>query len=178
MRNSELIRTPGNVFVSVEAPQTAAHAAISADWKSIAHEMTEEAAAPKQSAPVSTPEPPKMPSGLHQNDRFLTGIKATLKISGKWLPAPVVFSQYYDKYNLVELRDIEIGLDILAKADEIQSNVVEGKNQYVLPTSDFETLLDRCQMSKYHLAEITMIDEAVMCDYCKGTKISTDRRTQ
>ena len=118
------------------------------------------------SAPVSTP-------GHHQNHRLLTGIKATLKISGKWLTAPVVFSQYYNKYNLVELRDIEIGLDILAKTDEIQSKVVDGeKQQYHLPTSDFERLLDRCQMSRYHLAEVTGIDEAVMCGYCKGAKIS------
>ena len=118
------------------------------------------------SAPVSTP-------GHHQNHRLLTGIKATLKISGKWLTAPVVFSQYYDKYNLVELRDIEMGLDILAKADEIQSNVIEGKNLYVLPTTDFERLLNRCQVSKYHLAEVTGIDEAVICGYCKGAEINT-----
>ena len=118
------------------------------------------------SAPVSTP-------GHHQNSRLLTGIKATLKISGKWLTAPSVFSQYYDKYNLVDLRDIEIGLDGLAKADEIQSKVVEGGKQYFLPTTDFERLLNRCQVSKYHLAEITMIDESVMCSYCKGAKIST-----
>ena len=117
-------------------------------------------------APVSTPE-------KHQNPRLLNGIKATLKISGKWLPAPVVFSQYYDKYNLVDLRDIEMGLDILAKTDEIQSKVVEGGKQYFLPTTDFERLLNRCQVSKYHLAEITGIDEAVICGYCKGTKIDT-----
>ena len=116
-------------------------------------------------APVSTPE-------KHQDDRFLTGIKATLKISGKWLPAPVVFSQYYDKYNLVELRDIETGLDGLAKADEIQSKVVDGEKQYFLPITDFERLLNRCQMGKYHLAEVTGIDEAVICGYCKGVKIS------
>ena len=108
----------------------------------------------------------------HQDDRFLTGIKATLKISGKWETAPSVFSQYYDKYNIVELRDIETGLDGLAKADEIQSKVVDGEKQYHLPTSDFERLLDRCQVSKYHLAESTGIDEGVMCNYCKGTKIS------
>ena len=103
-----------------------------------------------------------LPSDLHQDARFLTGIKATLKISGKWLTAPVVFSQYYDKYNLVELRDIETGLDGLAKADEIQAKVVDGEKQYHLPTSDFERLLNRCQVSKYHLAEITGIDEG--CD--------------
>ena len=99
-------------------------------------------------APVSTVESPKMPSGLHQNSRLLNGINATLKISGKWLTAPAVFSQYYDKYNLVDLRDIEIGLDILAKADEIESKVVEGGNQYFLPISDFERLLNRCQAGK------------------------------
>ena len=83
-----------------------------------------------KSAAVSTEEPTKMLPEQHQDDRFLTGIKATLKISGKWLTAPVVFSQYYDKYNLVELRDIEIGLDELAKAGEIQAKVVEGGKQY------------------------------------------------
>ena len=123
-------------------------------------------------APVSTVEAPKLPSDLHQNVRFFSGIKATLKISGKWLAAPSVFSQYYDKYNLVELRDIEIGLDILAKENEIESKVTDGGKQYFLPTSDFETLLDRCQVSRYHLAEITGIDEDVMFGYCKGVKIS------
>ena len=125
---------------------------------------------------VITPEPmsvtPKMPSEQHQNDRFLTGIKATLKVSGKWLTAPEVFTRFYDKYNLVNVHDIEIGLDILAKANEIESNVVAGENQFHLPTSDFERLLDHCQVSKYHLAEVTGIDEAVMCGYCKGTKIN------
>ena len=126
---------------------------------------------------VITPEPmsvtPKMPSEQHQNDRFLTGIKATLKVSGKWLTAPEVFTRFYDKYNLINVHDIEIGLDILAKSNEIESNVVEGENQFHLPTSDFERLLNLCQVSKYHLAEITGIDEAVMCGYCKGTKINT-----
>ena len=126
---------------------------------------------------VITPEPmsvtPKMPSEHHQNDRFLTGIKATLKVSGKWLTAPEVFTRFYDKYNLVNVHDIEIGLDILAKSNEIQSDVVEGEKQFSLPTSDFERLLDRCQVSRYHLAEITGIDEAVMCSYCKGAEIST-----
>ena len=126
-----------------------------------------------QPAPVPTPEAPKMPSGLHQNDRFLTGIKATLKISGKWETAPSVFHHFYDKYNLVELRDIKIGLDILAKANEIQSKVVEGEKQYFLPTSDFERLLDRYQVSRFHLAEVTGIDEDVMIGYCKGAEIST-----
>ena len=129
---------------------------------------------------VITPEPetepmsamPKMPSDLHQNARFLTGIKATLKISGKWLPAPEVFTRFYDKYKVVELRDIEIGLEILAKTNEIESKVVDSEKQYFLPTTDFETLLNRCQMSRYHLAEVTGIDEAVMCGYCKGAKIS------
>ena len=109
---------------------------------------------------------------MAQNHRFLTGIKATLKVSGKWETAPSVFHHFYDKYNLVELRDIEIGLDGLAKAGEIQTKVVDGEKQYHLPTSDFERLLDRCQVSRYHLAETTMIDEAVMCGYCKGAKIS------
>ena len=63
---AKLNRTPGSVFVSVEAPpQKTAHAAISADWKSIAHEMIAEStplAAPAakpitQPAPVSTPAP-------------------------------------------------------------------------------------------------------------------------
>ena len=84
----------------------------------------------------------------------------------------VGFHHFYDKYNLVELRDIEIGLDGLAKAGEIQAKVVDGEKQYHLPTSDFERLLNRCQVSKYHLAEITGIDEAVMCSYCKGAKIA------
>ena len=119
------------------------------------------------------PGAPKMPSEQHQNDRFLTGIKATLKVSGKWLTAPEVFTRFYDKYNLINVHDIEIGLDILAKSNEIESNVVEGENQFHLPTSDFERLLNLCQVSKYHLAEITGIDEAVMCGYCKGTKINT-----
>ena len=123
--------------------------------------------------PASTPETPKMPSELHQNARLLNGIKATLKISGKWLTAPSVFRGFYDKYNLVNVHDIEIGLDILAKANEIESKVTDGEKQYHLPTSDFETLLDRCQVSRYHLAEVTGIDEAVMCGYCKGAKIST-----
>ena len=101
-----------------------------------------------KSAVVSTEEPTKMLPEQHQDDRFLTGIKATLKISGKWETAPSVFSQYYDKYNIVELRDIETGLDGLAKADEIQSKVVDGEKQYFLPTSDFERLLNRCQVSK------------------------------
>ena len=45
----------------------------------------------KDLTPAMNPEPetPKMPSDLHQNARFLTGIKATLKISGKWETAPV-----------------------------------------------------------------------------------------
>ena len=58
---AKLNRTPGSVFVSVDAPpQKNAHAAISADWKSIAHEMIAEAPAAKPTpviAPVSTPEP-------------------------------------------------------------------------------------------------------------------------
>ena len=126
-----------------------------------------------KSAVASTEEPTKMLPEQHQDDRFLTGIKATLKVSGKWETAPSVFHHFYDKYNLVELRDIEIGLDGLAKAGEIQAKVVDGEKQYHLPTSDFERLLNRCQVSKYHLAEITMIDESVMCSYCKGAKIST-----
>ena len=123
-------------------------------------------------APVSTVGSPKMPSGLHQNDRFLIGIKATLKVSGKWEAAPAVFQGYYNKYNHANVRDIEIGLEILANANEIESKVTDGGKQYFLPTSDFETLLDRCQVSRYHLAEITGIDEDVMCGYCKGVKIS------
>ena len=122
-------------------------------------------------APVSTVESPKTPSEQHQNHRFLTGIKAPLKISGKWETAPSVFSQYYNKYNHANVLDIEIGLDILAKANEIESKVVDGEKQYHLPTSDFERLLDLCQVSRYHLAEIAGIDEAVMCGYCKGAKI-------
>ena len=116
-------------------------------------------------APVSTPE-------KHQNDRFLTGIKATLKVSGKWLTAPEVFTRFYDKYNLVNVHDIEIGLDILAKANEIESKIVEGENQFHLLTSDFERLLNLCQVSKYHLAEVTGIDEAEICGYCKGAEMS------
>ena len=144
-------------------------------WKSAAVGFAKDLTPTLNPAPAvaSTEEPTKMPSDLHQNDRFLTGIKATLKISGKWETAPSIFSQYYDKYNLVELRDIEIGLDGLAKADEIQSKVAEGEKQYFLPTSDFERLLNRCQVSPYHLAEATGIDEAVMCGYCKGAKIDT-----
>ncbi len=125
-----------------------------------------------KSAVVSTEEPTKMLPEQHQNDRFLAGIKATLKISGKWLTAPSVFHHFYDKYNLVELRDIEIGLDILAKANAIESKVVEGGKQYFLPTTEFETVLKRCEVSKFHLAEITGIDEAKMCGYCKGVIIS------
>ena len=61
----QLNRTPGNVFVSVDAPQTPADAAISADWKSIAHGMIAEATPPAapaakpitQPASVITPEP-------------------------------------------------------------------------------------------------------------------------
>ena len=108
----------------------------------------------KDLTPAMKPEPetPKIPPEQHQNSRLLTGISATLKISGKWLTAPSVFHHFYDKYNLVELRDIEIGLDILAKANEIQSKIVEDGKQYFLPTSDFERLLNRCQVSKYHLA--------------------------
>ena len=124
-------------------------------------------------AVASTEEPTKMPPEQHQNRRLLNGIKATLKISGKWLTSPVVFSRFYDKYDLTNVSDIEIGLDGLAKANEIQAKVVDGEKQYHLPTSDFERLLNRCQVSKYHLAEITGIDEAVMCGYCKGAKIST-----
>ena len=96
----------------------------------------------------------------HQNRRLLNGIKATLKISGKWLTAPSVFRGFYNKYDLVSVHDIETGLDILAKAGEIQAEVVEGGKQYFLPTTDFERLLNRCQVSKYHLAEVTGIDEA------------------
>ena len=83
------------------------------------------------------PEAPKMPSEQHQNDRFLAGIKATLKVSGKWLTSPVVFSRFYDKYDLTNVSDIEIGLDILAKANEIQFKVVDGEKQYHLPTNRF-----------------------------------------
>ena len=127
-------------------------------WKSaavgFAKDLTPNSEPRTRSPPRGTDKNPEQ----HQDERFLTGIKATLKISGKWLTAPVVFSQYYDKYNLVELRDIEIGLDGLAKADEIQSKVVEGgEKQYFLPTTDFERLLNRCQVGKYHLAEITGI---------------------
>ena len=126
-----------------------------------------------QPAPVSTPEAPKMPSEQHQNDRFLTGIKATLKVSGKWLTAPEVFSRFYDKYNLINVHDIEIGLDILAKVERDSIQSCRGRKSVFLPTSDFERLLNLCQVSKYHLAEITGIDEAVMCGYCNGTKINT-----
>ena len=144
-------------------------------WKAAAVGFAKDLTPAMKPAPAvaSTEEPTKMPPEQHQDDRFLTGIKATLKISGKWLTAPVVFSQYYDKYNLVDLRDIEIGLDGLAKAGEIQAKVIEGGKQYFLPTTDFERLLNRCQVSKYHLAEITGIDEGVMCGYCKGAEIDT-----
>ena len=63
---AQLVRTPGSVFLSVEAPpQKKAQAAISADWKSIAHEMIAEATPPAapaakpitQPASVITPEP-------------------------------------------------------------------------------------------------------------------------
>ena len=86
--------------------------------------------------------------------------------------APSVFSQYYDKYNLVDLRDIEKGLDGLAKTDEIESKIVEGEKQYHLPTTDLERLLNRSQVGKYHLAEVTGIDEAEICGYCKGAEIN------
>ena len=123
-------------------------------------------------AVASTEEPTKMSPEPHQNRRLLNGIKATLKISGKWLAAPSVFSKYYNKYDHANVSDIEIGLDILAKTDEVQAKVVDGEKQYHLPTSDFETLLNRCQVSRYHLAGITGIDKAVMCGYCKGAKIN------
>ena len=127
---------------------------------------------PKQSAPVSTPEPAKMPIGTHHNKRFLNGIESTLKLSGNWETPLTIYHQHYNKYNLANARDVEIGLEILAKSNAIESKVVEGENQFHLPTSDFERLLNLCQVSKYHLAEVTGIDEAVMCGYCKGTKIS------
>ena len=140
--------------------------------------LSDRKATPKPITPPAavTPEPmsvtPKMSSDQHKNDRFLIGIKATLKVSGNWETADSVFHGYYNKYNLANVRDIEIGLGILAKADEIESKVVDGEKQYFRPTTDFERLIDRCKVSKYHLAEITGIDEAVMIGYCKGTKIN------
>ena len=77
-------------------------------------------------SPITQPDPVSTP-GHHQNNRFLVGIKATLKVSGKWETAPSVFHHFYDKYNLVELRDIEIGLDGLAKAGEIRIQCCSGR---------------------------------------------------
>ena len=123
--------------------------------------------------PVCTPsQPAKMPIGSHQNDRFLNGISATLKISGKWETPQAVFRQFYNKYDLANTRDIEIGLEILASANEIESKETDGGTQYLLTTSEFETVLNRCQVSPYHLAEVTGIDETVMTGYYKGVMIS------
>ena len=144
-------------------------------WKSAAVGFAKDLTPALNPAPAvaSTEEPTKMPPEQHQNRRLLNGIKATLKISGKWLTAPSVFRGFYNKYDLVNVHDIEIGLDGLAKAGEIQAEAVDGEKQYYLPTFDFERLLNRCQVSKYHLAEITGIDEAAMCGYCKGAEINT-----
>ena len=93
-------------------------------------------------------------------------------MSGNWETPLTIYHQHYNKYNLANARDVSIGLEILAKANAIESKVVEGGKQYLLPTTEFETVLNRCQVSKYHLAEITGIDEAKMCGYCKGVIIS------
>ena len=64
----QLNRTPGSVFVSVEAPaQKNAQAAISADWKSIAHGMIAEATPPAGYAGLADR------SGIHTRTRQHTG---------------------------------------------------------------------------------------------------------
>ena len=178
-------RKPRSVIVNVTPPVT--HVAITErayqDWKPVASQIISDVqtetpepqpvSTPEPvSTPVSTPEPAKMPIGTHHNKRFLNGIEATLKLSGNWETPLTIYHQHYNKYNLANARDVLIGLEILAKANAIESKVVEGENQFHLPTSDFERLLNLCQVSKYHLAEVTGIDEAVMCGYCKGAKIS------
>ena len=184
---AKLNRTPGSVFVNVKAPVT--HAAVmgksNQDWKPVASQIISDVQtdtpAPRQHVsnpsatrqqPVSNPAPAKMPIGSHQNDRFLNGIEATLKLSGNWETPLTIYHQHYDKYNLANARDVEIGLEILAKADAIESKETDGGMQYLLTTTEFETVLNRCQVSRYHLAEITGILEAKMCRYCKGVMIS------
>ena len=181
-------RNPRSVIVNVKAPVT--HVAITErayqDWKPVASQIisdvqtdTPEPQPVVVSTPsahrqhtVSTPEPAKMPIGAHHNRRFLNGIEATLKLSGSWETPLTIYHQHYNKYDLANARDVEIGLEILAKADAIESKETDGGKQYLLLTTEFETVLNRCQVSKYHLAEVTGIDEAVMCEYCKGVMIS------
>ena len=178
-------RNPRSVIVNVKAPVT--HVAITErayqDWKPVASQIISDVqtdtpepqpvSTPEPvSTPVSTPEPAKPMVEYHHYDRFLIGVKATLKLSGKWETPAGVFSQFYNKYNLANAHDVAVGLEILAKATEIESKETKIGMQYLLTTSAFEELLNRCQVSKFHVAELTGIDESEMCGYCKGVIIS------
>ena len=177
-------RTPRSVFVTVDPPVTHGKKLESAyqDWKPIGSQIISDVqadtpepvstpSAPRQH-PVSTPEPVKPMMEYHHYDRFLIGVKATLKLSGKWQTPAGVFSLLYNKYNLANVHDVAVGLEILAKANEVESKQTKIGMQYLLTTSAFEELLNRCQVSKYHVAEMTGIDESEMCGYCKGVIIS------
>ena len=134
-----------------------------------------QSSAPRQhpvSSPSAHPNPQSPLLEYHHYDRFLIGVKATLKLSGKWETPAGVFSQFYNKYNLANVQDVAVGLETLAKANEVESKETKIGMQYLLTTSAFEELLNRCQVSKFHVAELTGIDESEMCGYCKGVKIS------
>ena len=108
----------------------------------------------------------------HHNHRFLNGIEATLKIIDEWATASQVFSNYYNKYGLVNQLDVQIGLDILVDAGRAEVKTANGTQEYIVPVSEFTRFLNTHQMSKYHLAEITGIPEDVMIRYADGAKIS------
>ena len=185
---AQIDRTPRSVIVNVKAPVT--HAAVMGNsnqvWKPVASQIISDvqtdtpAPAPAvvstpsaaRQQPVSTPEPAKPIVEYQHYDRFLIGVKATLKLSGKWQTPAGVFSQFYNKYNLANVQDVAVGLETLAKANEVESKETKIGMQYLLTTSAFEELLNRCQVSKFHVAELTGIDESEMCGYCKGVKIS------
>ena len=128
--------------------------------------------APRQQ-PVSTPEPVKPIVEYQHYDRFLIGVKATLKLSGKWQTPAGVFSLLYNKYNLANVHDVAVGLETLAKANEVESKETKIGMQYLLTTSALRGIAKPMpSFSKYHVAELTGIDEAKMCEYCKGVIIS------
>ena len=106
------------------------------------------------------------------NDRFINGIRSTLKIMGTWETSQTVYTQSYDKYKIINIGDVTAALDSLVDTGEIQSKVLNDEKHYYLPTSNFEKLLNHFQISRFHLAEITEINEALIVAYCNGTKIS------
>ena len=191
-----LNRRPGSIFVQVPQPESvpASKNGYHSGWVNAAESIATEAYPmptgienPERVTPHETVKEsvtghsvqnfvdgkPKMDASDHQNPRFLTGVLASLRCRGNtWLSSDQVFAKYYNKYNLANIYDIEAGLRILSESGKIQVKTEGDTALYCATVSAFEVFLEHKKVSKYHLAEISGIPEAVMCGYADGEKMS------